>query len=133
MDNIEQVKKIAQQVRRWAVKNRDNYDYSFPHDLGGMCAIAASQLWKRLTEAGIEAKLAIRNHGCESHCFVIVDDYIVDVTATQFGMEPIEIIPKKQARKHWFWKHTKLHDTATELRTYQLKTGWPFEQLARIK
>lgn len=54
--------------------------------LTGACAIASFTLWKALRAVGIDA-IFVRGwyHGC-IHCWVVVDDQVVDTTATQFGI-----------------------------------------------
>lgn len=134
------IKQIAQQTRRWAMRNRsknfhnvqeEDYDYfDFGSDLCGMCAIAAAELFRRLQSAGYKPKIAVRNKKVEGHCFIIVDEKVVDVTATQFGMKPVEIVARNQKRLPSFWRHTSLFDSVEDLILCQKRTGWPIEQTA---
>lgn len=130
VDQLNQIKQIATQTRRWAMRNRQRA--KVPSTLMGMCAIAAGELWSRLTKAGIQSKIAIRNVMCEGHCFVIVGEYLVDITATQFNgeMKAVEIRHRAEARKQYnFWRCTKIHDTANQLKQHQARTGWPNHQI----
>lgn len=126
---IEELKKHATVARRWAMRNRDKY-YSYDN-LMGMCAIASGYLHKRLQAKGIESVLCYN----DGHCFVRVDDYIVDVTATQFGdYKPVEIFPVHEAteRNKYCWKIEKEFETTLDLYTHQKKERWPSTQLVVI-
>lgn len=128
-DRLNQLHLIASRARRWAMRNRQRAE--MPYDLTGMCGIASGKLWSMLTESGFNARIAIRNKVGDGHCFVIVDNYIVDVTATQFGLRAVEVRPAKDARQqHRFWRATKIHNDLHSLRQHQINTGWPSDQVA---
>lgn len=122
------IEKIAKNVRMWAVKNRG----SFPPDLEGMCARAAGELLYRLQRAKIKAEIAFKTF----HAFVRYDGYVIDVTATQFGMSEVEIVPQKEAEKHYFWSNRDIDGTFSSPWTaarYQARVGWPDDQQIRVK
>lgn len=102
-----------------------------------MCAIAAAELFERLIEAGVPARISA-NH---DHCFVEVLDaagrggLIVDVTATQFGREPVLIT--RRAKLHGtdrgFWTALEKFDSVHALQAWQEEKFWPLEQIATAK
>jgi hypothetical protein len=72
-------------------KNIDYTDFGCPHDLEGACGYASWGLWKVLP--GSTLVLGAWD-GC-THCWVEYREFIVDITATQFGaFKKVRIIPK---------------------------------------
>ena len=119
---------VAKKVREWTQKKAERAHYN-PHNLCGWCAISAAQMFRELKRAGIEAEL----HYVSGHCFTVVDDHIVDVTATQFReFENVEIniIHTKEAEQHWYYQTSKTFTYTTQLREHQLKERWPRRQIA---
>lgn len=81
------VRKIAQESRDWAENVAELLGHS--QDLMGMCAIASTHLMIRLLKEGYTdarvRKVLVEYHGEHlGHCYVEVDGWIVDITATQF-------------------------------------------------
>ena len=119
---------IAERVRKWTEAKAEKANYN-PHNLCGWCAISAAQLFRELKRAHIDAEL----HYVSGHCFVVVDDHVVDVTATQFGPfnhVKILILHVKEAEQHWYYQTAKVFKYPTELREHQLKERWPNKQIA---
>lgn len=96
-----------------------------------MCAIASAMLFKKLKDNGIIVKLASNN----KHCFLLTeDDFVVDVTATQFYFKDkvtIETLTYMQCHCSWAYCIDKLHDDMLSLRTWQLESGWPYHQVVK--
>jgi hypothetical protein len=130
LNNKAKVLEIARAARKWteefAIKNPHIGD---PVDLSSYCAIAAGKLCSMLQEAGVDAKIANN----DSHAFVLVDDYIVDITATQFGApkKVMLVTAKMGTRFKWFWEIDKVHLNKTAFRSSQRLQGWPRCQWAR--
>ncbi len=136
---------IATEVRYWAeAKAQDDRYEDGPtsrliqklaghkFDLNGYCAIAASELYKRLTAAGIrsEIQLADADWGC--HCYCVVDDHVIDVTATQFPEfrnKEVVILHSKMAEEHEYYRPSATFGCSKELRRYQKNHKWPSEQI----
>lgn len=81
------LKSIAEEVRGYferGVKLLGKYD----PDLCGLCGIASIFLYQRLKNEGYEPQMATST----SHIYIICDGKIVDITATQFGLDPVVII-----------------------------------------
>ena len=131
---LDQVRNIASDVRRWAEDQAYDKTLDEVHDLNGYCAIAAAELHRRLVSEGIRNELHMATHGCgSSHCWVVVNDHVVDVTATQFGpfrAQPVVVLHEKEAEQHWFYRTTEIFYSSKSLRKSQQRTGWPPHQIA---
>lgn len=127
-DKLSLMRKIASETRRWAKRSRKHFD----DDLCGMCAIASARLHANITAQGLSAVIAIRNKIDDGHCFVIAYGHVIDITATQFGLKPVEIRPLSVAVKYSFWRKTKIVKDSKELVVFQKKAGWPLDQQAKI-
>ena len=123
---------IAQDVRYWAEARADR----FSKDLNGLCAIASAELHRRLKLNGIHSDIHMANDGGGSHVFLVIDDHILDVTATQFKeFRNVQIVLDhiRLLCEHEFYITDKVFTTAEELRIAQKKTGWPGTQIAYAK
>lgn len=89
---------ICQKVRKKIEKLSREVDFS-DDTLAGLCGIASGYLFLALQKAGIKAKIAVS----EIHAFILVEDQIVDITASQFGLEDICIVDTKTAIED-FWE-----------------------------
>ena len=119
---------IARSVRKWAERKAEAAKYN-PDTLCGWCAIASAHLFRALKNEGIESEL----HYVSGHCFVVVDDYVVDVTATQFAelrAGDVFIKHHKEVDQHWFYQSSHIFEKPMELREHQLKENWPRRQIA---
>ena len=124
------IRSIAREVREWA-EHRDQLEPFPTNDLGGMCAIASGRLWRKLTQSGIHATIHLAETIGYAHCYVVVDDYVLDVTATQFAefrREPIVYIHTKEAEAFDYYNTTKVFNSSKQLREYQKKMRWPVDQ-----
>lgn len=135
LDKIEAVRPIAKKARLWAARNRSSKGRDFGETLEGMCAVAAAELHRMLCRAGFSPRIALRNttrDGC--HCFVLVEGLLVDVTATQFGLGEVEILPLDETKRlgHPFWKWSRLFDNVEDLARHLEKTQWPDEQIPLV-
>lgn len=127
-----EVLSVAQKVRKWACAHAARYNRD--RSLSGYCAIASAKLHQYLTEVGINAELHLFD-GAGSHVFVVVDDHIVDVTATQFPEfkeTPIVIMHTKEAEQYYFYATVKTFKSSLRLRDHQIRTGWPKHQTVKI-
>lgn len=129
---LDRVKELAGEGRAWAeveqLKNPDLY-YS---DLCGLCAKASVKVHQLLTTHSFPAKLVV-NH---KHCFVKYDEFVVDVTATQYGLEKIFIENHFQTLKRpngHYWQVGEIFDKAEELVIHQKQAFWPESQIGVIK
>jgi hypothetical protein len=130
----DQVYTIAQVVRYWA-EGRARGTMG-ANDLCGWCAICAAELHRQLTVAGITSEIHSHNSVWGSHCYVAVEDHIVDVTATQFSEfsnQPVVILHTREAQAYWFYQSDEFFTSADNLRIWQKRNKWPKHQLAYSK
>ena len=119
---------IAKRVRAWTEAKAVRAKYN-PHNLCGWCAISAAHLFRELSKSDIKAEL----HYVPGHCFVSVDDYVVDITATQFKVfenKEVVIIHIKEAEQYWYYSRSVIFDNPTMLRDHQLRQNWPKREIA---
>ena len=120
------LKETARSARRWARRHRQKFNCD--DDLAGMCAISSGYLYRLLRKAGIESFLCV-NH---EHCFVLANDYIVDITATQYGLKPVTIVEVEKAYQE-FWFIENKFKTPEDLFEHQFDEGWPFDQMVLVE
>jgi hypothetical protein len=133
MDQVVQshVAMVATQVRYWT-EGRAPQERQL---LNGWCAIASARLFNELKKLGIKSEIhAWVSDGCGSaHVYVVVDDHIVDVTATQFRPfrhEPVVIMHQREAEQHTFYQTVSVFHSVDDLRKWQKKGRWPADQMA---
>lgn len=134
MDKVlqDRIKVVADEVRYWAETEAPRYGHN-EETLCGMCAIASAELWKKLKMTGIHGALHVAESDWGSHVFYVIDDHIVDVTATQlpgFRNKPIVILHTKEAEMHEHWRAVHEFKSAKELREFQVRYRWPKSQTA---
>jgi hypothetical protein len=133
VNEMQRVKKIAEKVRK-AVEELAKHEAALNKEGGndsvtlcGYCARASSVLSNALAEEGIEHKIGVAAH----HVFVLWKEYVVDVTATQFGEGPVIIETKAgidcKRRRH-NWEVCDILNDSKELEAYQKKWNFPVEQ-----
>jgi hypothetical protein len=124
---------IAYTVRDWVEKEAFRKNYH-PDNLLGWCAIASAELHKRLKKEGIKADICVSTeHYMGSHCYIVIEDHVLDVTATQFDTfknTKVVIMHSKEAEVHEMYRAEKVFGTSKELRVYQNKQRWPSKQIA---
>lgn len=123
----DKVMPIAKRVREWAQAKADATKYN-PHNLCGWCAISAAHLFRELKRENIDAEI----HYVSCHCFVVVDDHVVDVTATQFNefrYDKILILHIKEAGQYSYYETEKVFNYPNDLREYQIKKNWPRKEI----
>jgi hypothetical protein len=131
LSDFQLIRSIAHQVRQWC-EEKDQLEKHPTETLGGWCAIAAAHLWRELQRKGIEARIGLADCKWYSHCYVIVDDHIVDVTATQFKQFRdlhVVILHEREAAIYEFYNTTETFSDARKLRKFQKKARWPNEQI----
>lgn len=127
----ENVEAIATDVRFWAEGRASDIQL----DLNGWCARASAELFRQLAEEGIQAEIHAWTsaNDAEAHVYVVVDDHIVDVTATQyrpFRNTPIVVMHQREAEVHEFYRTVEVFHSVQDLRDWQKKNRWPPDQIA---
>lgn len=115
--------KIAKKVRRQIIKfaKEENRRIRLPTLLSG-CSFASYVLYQVLKMKNIDAKLVACDDPC--HFWVEVDDYIIDLTATQFEKVPSIFMYKQKDHER---KYYHLADYVEEEAINYLKTWIPEE------
>lgn len=123
---------VAYDVRSWAEDKA--YDRGDRHyDLCGWCAIASAELNRRLSRHEISSLIQVAETDEYSHAFLLVDDHIIDVTATQFGDFPnqqVVVMHHREAEMYEYYFPRYSFDSAKQLRKWQIANGWPSNQVA---
>ena len=124
---------IALGTRSWAESRAYRTNYN-PEDLEGWCAIASAELHKRLKAEEIPAEIHMWVSGFgECHCFCVVDDHVVDITATQFKEfrdRTVVIMPMLTAMEYEMYRGTEVFKCGKDLRRFQKRERWPSCQIA---
>jgi len=124
---------IALGTRTWVEAKAFRSDYN-AEDLNGWCAIASAELHKRLTQEGIDTSIHMWINGYgECHCFCVVDDHVVDVTATQFKEfkeQTVVIMHTKEAEALEMYRGVEVFNSGAALRRFQKRERWPSNQIA---
>lgn len=127
---------VAMDVRSWAEARAEGTYMA--HDLNGMCAITAAELFRRFSQIGLTPEIHawICPYDQQSaHVFLVVDDNVVDVTATQFSMMQGQSIYVRHVREaeQWDWYQSQMHfNSIPDLQRWQKKHRWPLEQMVTI-
>jgi hypothetical protein len=116
-------------VREWALEETTD------SMLTGWCAKCSAELWKRLSAIGIRADIVMCEQDSFGHVFLNVEGWIVDPTATQFGLlgkGGVTIMHEKESEAFDFYEPCQIFGEPKELVKYQKRVGWPKSQTARI-
>lgn len=131
------VRSVATAVRYWAEGQAEG-TYK-EGDLNGMCAIASAELFKQLKDKGFNPELHCWICPMDeqtAHVFLVVNDHVVDVTATQFTRlrDKIIYIEHKREAEQWDWYQSQtVFATPADLARWQKKTKWPADQRVQVK
>ena len=124
---IDQIRPIAEKVRAWADDWRRDGPTRFGADLCGMCAICSTQLHYELERAGITGVVLVGNN---HHVFLQYRHWIIDITATQFGVEDRVMIKTRRSvnaiDEDGWWTKDNVFDTREAL--YKWQHNWPAHQ-----
>ena len=102
---------VAEKVRDSIAKELGD---SFPSGLGGDCAVSSYTLHKKLNRLGFKSKFVQGHYRMMEHCWVEIDNLIIDITATQFGIKEKVYITRtndknyQPTRKRFLKKEFKL-------------------------
>ena len=123
---------IAQGARRWVEQKANTHGNKKDIRLTGWCAIASGYLFRQLANAGIESEIHLHENNNFCHAFIVTNDHVVDVTATQFSEFrhiPVVILHTKEAEQYEFYQTNEIFVYPDQLRRYQHKNGWPSKQI----
>lgn len=134
--NVDKIAEVAYSVRKWAelIYEQTKGSKLYGENLCGLCAIASAKLFTELKAEKIDHIKIVAN---KKHCFIITDDnYVVDVTATQFGFKQKVLIEPHDAilctcPTSGAYDKDALHDNILNLRSWQLDKLWPYHQVVK--
>lgn len=123
---------VAMDVRHWA---EGKAAFGAEDDLNGWCAKASAELHRRLKHMDIpsEIHMWVWDLDESAHVYCVVDDHVVDVTATQFKQfrhVPVNIMHCKEAEAYDFYRSVEVFKCADSLIRSQKKDRWPPNQIA---
>lgn len=126
---------VAHRVRKW-VEHKDSRLVVPTKNMCGWCAITAGKMYVELDKVGIPSYLATSHSEWGSHVFNIVDEYILDVTATQypeFRNTKVVLLHEREAAVYEFYDVDETFECNKQLRIHQKMTNWPSSELAYEK
>jgi hypothetical protein len=108
----------------------------------GLCAYGAMKVFHMLNNAVVlnmaderfkpQLVVWLDDEDLSGHCYVEYGDYIVDITATQFGLDPSQLVtPIKERSKYEFWQKSNFStDDAETFIDYLLDDScWAVDQI----
>lgn len=119
------IKKIARQVRTELKSFIGKNGFNAQPHLGGLCGYGAVMLHEALNKNNLKTKIAAGG----GHWFAVCGDYLVDVTASQFGQPQVVVrdynkikhmINSGEYQMNW-WNANALHDSACGANLCNLK------------
>ena len=94
----------------------------FNKNMVGMCAIVSLLVYKRLKENGYTPQIVVN----EAHCFVVEDDFIVDLTSIQFD-QGFLLLRKRENLGNW--KEIFITGEIEKFIEYLYKEKWDLPQI----
>ena len=123
---VKSIRSIAKDTREWAEEISVQYEDSDEEHLSCLCAITSFEIFTFLLSYGFKPEFV--HNRC--HCFVEVNGYIVDITASQFNSKLPKIIVRKRknlpARDREIWE--PLFRCTTPKQIKKSLHDWPDEQ-----
>lgn len=129
----ELIKSVATNVRYWAESRAEGTANS--SDLNCWCAIATAELFRQLRQENelIEPVICMSNGMWGSHVWLMVDDTVIDITATQFSEfkhNPVLIVHEREVQHLEYYARDEVFYSPVELIRFQKKNRWPLDQIA---
>jgi len=121
--------RIGKKARAWA--ERTAKKEHFGSELSGLCARSAVQLYTLLSQNSIEATIVYNR--AHFHFFVLVEGYVIDVTATQFLNtydKPVLVLPTEETSQYPQYTIDLVFPAPQKVAFYQKRTHWPTNQIS---
>jgi hypothetical protein len=67
----------------------------FMPSLAGLCAVSAYNLYKEFNQLGYKPRILLLQNTWCSHALIVIDKLIIDLTATQFGINKKYLIERR--------------------------------------
>lgn len=129
MKTVDIIKKEAKALRKQLdlFAKKTSYEI-YLKDLTGACSVASSRLQELLDDHGIKSVVVLAD---DSHCWLETEDYLVDITYTQFDKKsPKVLVLRKNCEKYFDylenWEQWKSVDLKASLFLYWPKTQRPY-------
>jgi|2_EtaG_2_1085320.scaffolds.fasta_scaffold03003_7 hypothetical protein len=123
-DDLTKIHALAIETRQWAEKFRKQHKDQFKRNLSGMCAVASAYLFKKLKDEGFYPKIGYARKDMTGHVFVICNDLVIDVTASQYGKRKVTVSSLKKFEPPDSWP-TKDYDVLRDLNELEMEqTIW---------
>lgn len=126
------IRACARRAAAWA--QRQAQKPHFGSDRCGLCAIASARLCAELARAGFQPRVrVVHSARLSGHCFVECDGWLLDITATQFGLSSVEAHPFHARPAKEFWAPGIACDSLAELQATLLRHRWARRQVPVVK
>lgn len=106
---------IRIQIEEWTKENLD----VDPENLQGGCAIASYVLYKALIKLGCKPKFVMADSGFGSHCWIELEDMVIDLTATQFNTKYTKSLGLSDCQKVLIIKKNSYLNKIPQLKDYK--------------
>lgn len=127
--NNNRVLTIARAVREWAEERAAQFGDSDPQ-LSCYCAIASAKMSMILAAEGIKHRIGYAHSPIGGHMYILIDNWIIDVTATQFGEDEKILVRHAHAtRLPWYHRTKQTFMSAQTLLRWQQRSYWPEDQM----
>lgn len=123
---IKKINKIAKEIRQNLF---EEFKLDKNNNLCGFCGIASAKLFQKLKDVNIKTEICLSMMQDGDHCFLLFENFIVDITASQFSLDFQKKFIFSDTKNHPYWKIKKKFKTVNGFKKYQERTGWPEEQV----
>lgn len=93
-------------IRKALVDLRTKDTVTFSDKLAGLCGISSYIVFRKLKKLGYNIEICLAeciNGGIYSHAYCLIDDkYVVDLTASQFGLNKFYLERKEDVNPHTY-------------------------------
>lgn len=119
--NIATVRKIAIRVRKWAELVNELLG-KWDSNLAEMCGICSLKLFEELRKEGLKPVFVVN----QEHAYVLCNNHIVDVTATQFRKPYRRVEIRKADEKNFDIRHWVIEEKLRSSRSIRFHlNSWP--------
>lgn len=119
----EKVIQIAKRARKWTKEiAKNDIDETNRKTLRCYCAIGSAYLHLLLKKHGYNSSIVMTQTGTLTHCFIKINNVVLDITGSQFNKKPIYI--RKTFKE--YWRIERVFNTIEDF--FIEEKYWPKEQ-----